>query len=218
MQLFGRGLRRRIPAMFGGDQQRIRMAYSLLFALPGAPVLFYGEEIGMGENLDIPGRTSVRTPMQWTPEPTGGFSTVRPTKLHRRPPDGRFSPLAVNVEAQRREPDSQLNWTERLIRRRRELPELGWGAVAVLDVRAESVLAHTVEAEDRTLLFVHQLAPEACEITLQLPCDLSGSRVLDLVDGLSAERVDDNGRLTLVLGPYAHHWLAVEHAGSRRTP
>lgn len=172
----------------------------------------------MGENLEVAGRSSVRTPMQWTPEPTGGFSTARPAKLRRRPPTGRFSPLAVNVEAQRRDPDSQLNWTERLIRRRREVPELGWASVTVLDVRPASVLAHTVEGEDRTLLFVHQLAPEACEVTLQLSPELAGACVLDLVDGAPGERVGDDGAIEMVVGPYAHHWLAIEHEGVRRAP
>ena len=69
LQLFGRGLRRRLPPMLGGDQQRIRMVYSLMFSLPGTPVLFYGEEIGMGENLAIEGRMSVRAPMQWSARP-----------------------------------------------------------------------------------------------------------------------------------------------------
>ena len=77
MQLYGRGLRRRLPPMLGGDPQRIRMAYSLLFSLPGTPVLFYGEEIGMGENLAAEGRMAVRTPMQWSDEPGAGFSTAR---------------------------------------------------------------------------------------------------------------------------------------------
>ena len=77
MQLFGRGLRRRLPTMLDGDQQRIRLVYSLLFSLPGTPVLFYGEEIGMGENLDIPGRMGVRTPMQWTDEPRGVLAPPR---------------------------------------------------------------------------------------------------------------------------------------------
>ena len=73
MQLYGRGLRRRLPTMLGGDQRRIRMAYSLMFALPGTPTLFYGEEIGMGENLAIDERLAVRTPMQWTRRPDGGL-------------------------------------------------------------------------------------------------------------------------------------------------
>src|ERR687898_2114252 len=83
MQLFGRGLRRRLPTMLNGDQARIRMVYSLAFSLPGAPVLFYGEEIGMSENLAIPGRQSVRSPMQWANEGNGGFSSAVPERLSR---------------------------------------------------------------------------------------------------------------------------------------
>ncbi|HVL04343.1 MAG TPA: alpha-amylase family protein, partial [Acidimicrobiales bacterium] len=90
MQLFDRGLRRRLPPMLDGHPQQIRLVYSLLFSLPGTPVLFYGEEIGMGENLDIEGRMSVRTPMQWTDEANAGFSAARPSKLRRPIPDGRF--------------------------------------------------------------------------------------------------------------------------------
>ena len=85
MQLYGRGLRRRLPSMLGGDQRRMRMVYSLAFSLPGTPVLFYGEELGMAENLDVPGRFAVRTPMQWTAGRNAGFSTRRQTAAHPSP-------------------------------------------------------------------------------------------------------------------------------------
>ena len=131
MQMYGRGLRRRLPAMLGGDQRRMRMVYSLMFSLPGTPVLFYGEEIGMAENLAIEGRYAVRSPMQWSDEPHAGFTTgdepCRPL-----PADGPFGYPEVNVARQRREPGSLLNWMERLIRRRRECPELGWGEWTLL--------------------------------------------------------------------------------------
>ena len=135
LQLFGRGLRRRLPPMLDGDEQAIRMVYSLAFSLPGTPVLFYGEEIGMGENLAIEGRLSVRSPMQWSDEPHGGFSTVADAAALCRPvvDDERFGPAAVNVARQRREDGSLLNWFERLIRRRRECPELGFGTLELLD-------------------------------------------------------------------------------------
>ena len=133
MQLFGRGIRRRLPPMLDGDQRRIRMVYSLMFSLPGTPVLFYGEEIGMGENLEIEGRRSVRSPMQWIDDAKAGFSDARPSRLIRPVTEGRFGPMAVNVAAQRRDPDSLLNWMERIIRRRRETPEIGWGTWQVLE-------------------------------------------------------------------------------------
>ena len=135
LQLFGRGLRRRLPTMLDGDGQRLRMAYSLMFSLPGTPVLFYGEEIGMGEQPTIPGRLAVRSPMQWTDDATAGFTRAKPRKLLRPLAEGRFGPLAVNVAAQRRDPDSLLNWMERVTRRRRDTPELGWGEWTVLPQR-----------------------------------------------------------------------------------
>src|SRR4051794_4096979 len=132
MQLYGRGLRRRLPTMLGGDERAIRMVYSLVFSLPGTPVLFYGEEIGMGENLAIDGRYSVRAPMQWSPD--GGFTS---SEEPRRPMvEGAYGPSRVNVATQRREHDSLLNWFERLIRRRRECPELGFGDMTLLETGA----------------------------------------------------------------------------------
>ena len=101
MQLFGRGLRRRLPTMLDGDQARIRMVYSLMFALPGAPVLFYGEEIGMAENLAIQGRKSVRSPMQWSDEANGGFSTARRSSSAARSWQASYGPAAINVADQR---------------------------------------------------------------------------------------------------------------------
>ena len=126
MQLFGRGLRRRLPPMLDGDPRRIKMAYSLMFALPGTPTLFYGEEIGMGENLDIEGRMAVRSPMQWSPERNGGFSTAAPSRVRRPVVEGAFGPEHVNVADQRGDPDSLLEFVSLLIRRYRESPELGW--------------------------------------------------------------------------------------------
>ena len=99
MQVYGRGLRRRLPPMLDGDPRRIRMVYSLLFSLPGTPVLFYGEEIGMGEDLDAEGRLAVRTPMQWTSGRNGGFSDRRPPPAARA---GRQRRLLAGVRQRRR--------------------------------------------------------------------------------------------------------------------
>ena len=158
MQLYGRGLRRRLPSMFGGDQRWIRMAYSLMFALAGTPTLFYGEEIGMAENLDIDDRLAVRTPMQWTGDAAAGFSTGPPDALVRPlPHDQQFAPSAVNVRDQRTDPDSLLNWFERLIRLRKEAPEIGWGNCTVLPTAATPVLALRYDWQNRTLVTMHNL-------------------------------------------------------------
>lgn len=162
VQLFGRRLRLRLPTMLRGDQERIRLVYSLMFSLPGTPVLLYGEEIGMTENPDIEGRMSVRSPMRWSHEPTGGFSTAEPSQLRRRLVSGQHGPKKPNVAAQRRDPESMLNWMERLIRRRRDCPEFGWGRWQLIETAEPSVMAHRCDWEGRTVIAVHNLSPEPC--------------------------------------------------------
>src|ERR1700737_3328439 len=114
MQLYGRGVRRRLAPMLKGDRRRIELMNSLMFTLPGTPVLRYGEEIGMGENLDLAERDAIRTPMQWADEPNAGFSTAPPERLIRPVIDtGEYRYERINVASQRLEFDSLLNWTER---------------------------------------------------------------------------------------------------------
>lgn len=123
MQLYDRGIRRRLTPMLRNNRRRLELAFSLLFALPGTPMMQYGDEIGMGDNLRLPERECARTPMQWTSDPHGGFSrarrVVRPAIA-----DEEFGFQKVNVADQRRDPHSLLNWTERMIRTRRECPEI----------------------------------------------------------------------------------------------
>src|SRR5205823_2938193 len=125
MQLYGRGIRRRLAPMLGNRAQ-FELAYSLMFSLPGTPVLRYGDEIGMGDNLSLPERNSVRTPMQWSDDAQGGFSVATKTILPVIS-KGPWNYERVNVEAQRRDLNSLLNWTERMVRLRKECPEFGWG-------------------------------------------------------------------------------------------
>ncbi len=210
LQLYGRGLRRRAPTMLG-DPGALRMAYSLMFSLPGSPVLFYGEEIGMGENLAIEGRMSVRSPMQWSAERHGGFSTVDNGRRLRRPlTKGAFGPEHVNVAAMRRDPDSLLNWFERLIRRRRECPEIGFGELTLLETREPTVLAHRCDWNGSTVVAVHELGGRAVESAL--PVD-DGVALVDLFG-------DDEHVLpaTLRLDPYAARWFRVRRDGQRLPP
>ena len=206
MQLFGRGLRRRLPSMFGGDGQRIRMAYSLMFSLPGTPVLFYGEEIGMAENLAIDGRASVRSPMQWSDDRNGGFSTAPPSRLRRPVVEGQFGPLAVNVAAQRRDNDSLLNWMERLIRRRRETPELAWGDWRVLTSSVAAVFAHRCDWEGGTVIAVHNLAAEPCHVRVDLHAVDDGARLDDLLDERPAFETLDEKSVELTLEAFGYRW------------
>jgi len=211
MQMYGRGLRRRLPGMLGGDERRLRLVYSLMFSLPGTPVLFYGEEIGMAENLAIEGRYAVRAPMQWSDEPNAGFTTAaepgRPLLA-----DGPFGYGEVNVARQRRDPGSLLNWIERLIRRRRECPELGWGEWRLLAQDDPALLAHRVDWEGSTIVAVHNLGGRAAEARLAL--DAEGVLV-DLFDGEDAEL---DGELALGLEPYGRRWFRLRRPGQRIAP
>ena len=211
LQLFGRGLRRRLPPMVAGDRRRIELAYSLAFSLPGTPVLFYGEEIGMGENLAIPGRMSVRSPMQWSDRPNAGFSTAAAGRLRAPVTEGEYGPATVNVAAQRRDPGSLLNWMERLIRRRKECPEFGWGDVQVLDAGNGAVLALRSDWSGRSLVAVHNLSASAVRTDLPLPDD--DCELLEDLLGGGDDLVPDGGRVTLDLAPYAYHWLRLRRRG-----
>jgi maltose alpha-D-glucosyltransferase/alpha-amylase len=212
MQLYGRGLRRRLPTMLGGDAARIRMAYSLLFSLPGTPTLFYGEEIGMGENLHAEGRLSVRTPMQWSDDPNGGFSSADPARLAAPVVEGDFGPAAVNVVAQRRDPHSLLSWMTLLIRRYRQCPELAWGRCAILEHEVPSVLAHRADYDGGTVVALHNLDAQAAEVTLRLEGVAPGTRLVDLLaDGTTA--LADDGTIRLGLDGYGQRWLRVVGAG-----
>jgi maltose alpha-D-glucosyltransferase/alpha-amylase len=168
MRLYNRGIRRRVAPMLDGDRRRIELAHSLLFSMPGTPVVRYGEEIGMGEDLRLPGRDAIRTPMQWSDTANAGFSPVPRDRLVRPVPNrGKFSYKKVNVAQQRGETGSQLRWFEQLIRALRECPEVGVGTPTVLDMPLpRSVLVHRFDAPEGAILFVHNLADRPVEVDL----------------------------------------------------
>ena len=168
MQLYGRGIRRRLASMLGGNIERIKMAYSLLFSLTGTPVVRYGEEIGMGDDLSLKERDSIRTP-RWAAEINGGFSSAPKNKLFRGAiSGGAFGFERVNVAAQRRDPQSLLNFIERCIRMRKECPEFGRGSSSFIETSHPSVFAHSVQWNDGTIIALHNLSDKACKLELIL--------------------------------------------------
>jgi glycosidase len=201
--------------MLDGDPRRVRMVYSLMFSLPGTPVLFYGEEIGMGESLAAEGRLAVRTPMQWTSGLNGGFSTAAPGKLPGPVVEGGFAPEFVNVADQRRDPDSLLSFMRLLIRRYRESPELGWGTFEVLGQPHPEVLAHLSTWDDGALVALHNLGPEPRTVPLVLADCGSSHRLEDLLTEGSTPLADD-GSVELSLDGYGCRWLRVVSRDSRR--
>ncbi|WP_108395411.1 alpha-amylase family protein [Devosia submarina] len=207
MQLFGRGLRRRLPTMLDGDQARLRMAYSLMFALPGAPVLFYGEEIGMAENLEIEGRMSVRALMQWSDRENGGFSEAPSDALCRPLMKSRkWGPSGINVWDQEGDGDSLLRWMENLIRHRREMPEIAFGKWSLLPIADPAVLALSYQWGERKSIVIHNLGSGAKNIEFQLGSRSEKQSIVDRFgDGDMDVRAD--GTVALGLRGYGYKWL-----------
>jgi glycosidase len=218
MQIYGRGLKRRLPPMLSGDPRRIRMVYSLLFSLPGTPTLYYGEEIGMGEDLAAEGRRAVRTPMQWENARNGGFSSAPEDRLVQRPVPGGYGPEHVNVADQRRDPDSLWYFMRELIQTYRECPELGWGDFTVLRQPHREVLLHRCRWEGSSVIAAHNLSPEPLGVRFALPADdLEGPGPVRLDDPFTHRTFEAgaDGAVELSLEGYGHLWLRVRHDGMR---
>jgi maltose alpha-D-glucosyltransferase/alpha-amylase len=204
MRSFGRGIRRRVPPMLDGERDRIELLYSLLFTLPGTPVLLYGEEIGLGDDQRVEGRAAVRVAMQWSPGPNAGFTTGEPAVPVVT--EGPFGPDRVNVATQRRDPESLLNWMERAVRTRKELPELGWGAWRVLDTDQRSVLAHRCDWQGKGVLVLHNLGPERVKVTVDLGDDVEAGRPMPDLLGNRHHDPATTGQ-PLSLGGFGYRWL-----------
>lgn len=208
MQLYERGIRRRLAPMLAGDRRRLELAYSLMLTLPGTPVFRYGDEIGMGDDLRLPERECARTPMQWSTEPEGGFTK------HAKPPcrvitGGAYGFERVNVASQRRDPNSFLNWMERMIRMRREVPEISWGDFDVLRTSRSDVLALRFDWRNNSVLCLHNFGAEACTVKFRSGCNEPGqNRLINLLSDDHSEEQDD-GRHAVVLEPHGYRWYRV---------
>ena len=206
MQLYNRGIRRRLAPMLGNNRQRLELAFSLLFALPGTPMMQYGDEIGIGENLKLPERECARTPMQWTSERHGGFSraarVVRPVIN-----DPVFGYQKVNVSDMRRDPQSLLNWTERIIRMRKECPEISWGTFSVLRTTEPSVLALRYDWRETSLVTLHNFANRDVKVKLKVGVERDDILV-DVFSDLHSRKRNDGMHLVALDG-YAWRWYRV---------
>ena len=202
MQVYGRGLRRRLAPMLDGDPDRLALAFSLMFALPGTPVIWYGDEIGLGENLGLDARDAVRCPMQWTDGPGAGFSSAPPETFVRALATGeRFSPGAVNVAEQRSRPDSLLERVRALATLRRAAREVGRGDTELLE-SPDGVLALRCEWRDSITLTLHNLSGEPLE------CSPAGLDEVPHLHLASEGATLEDGRATLPAHGYL--WLRSE--------
>jgi len=204
MQLYNRGIRRRFAPMVSDDRRRIELAYSLLFTLPGTPMLQYGDEIGMGDDLSLPERDCARTPMQWSADRNGGFSTARRTVLPVIS-DPIYGYQRVNVEAQRRDPHSLLNWMERKIRMRKECPEISWGDWKILTTNAPDVLVMEYTWRAHSLIVLHNFADQPRAV--RIPASVCGTPLLVDLLWNNDSRAGERGHHEIELEPYAYRWF-----------
>jgi maltose alpha-D-glucosyltransferase / alpha-amylase len=212
MRIYGRGIRRRLAPMLKGNRRRMELAYALQFAVPGTPVLRYGEEIGMGEDLRLPGRHAIRTPMQWNDGPAGGFSTSEGLGLAETVSvRGRYGARRVSVQAQIGDPVSLLRWFQQLIATLRECPEIGNGHCTVVDAALpRPVLAHRMDAPNGSILLLHNLGPEAHTIDIGNLEGMSG-RPFDVLADAPYPR--PTKRLTnLELHAWGYRWIRLRRS------
>lgn len=200
MQLYDRGIRRRLAPMLRNDRRRLELAYSLMLTLPGTPVIRYGDEIGMGDDLSLPERECARTPMQWSTEPLAGFTDAR-RAVSKVIGEGPFGFAHVNVAEQRRDPGSLLNWMERVIRMRKEILEVSWGDFEVLPLDDNAILMVRYTWRGNSVLFLHNLSDAPCEAAFTLPGPL--------INVLSDDHSEPEGRgkHRILLEPYGYRWF-----------
>jgi maltose alpha-D-glucosyltransferase/alpha-amylase len=216
-QLYDRGIRRRLAPMLGNDRRRLELAFSLLYSLPGTPMMQYGDEIGIGDDLRLPERECARTPMQWTSDKHGGFSrgrrVVRPVIN-----DATYGYKHVNVADQRRDPGSLVNWTERMLRTRRECPEFSWGQFTVLKSKQPAVLALRYDYQGTSVVTFHNFSDSPQKVTVDIDCP-RGEVLVDMFgkDRLQAHRGCEH---ELPLDGYGFRWFrvgAADNAIDRQT-
>jgi maltose alpha-D-glucosyltransferase/alpha-amylase len=203
------GIRRRLAPLLDNDRQRIELMNCLLFSLPGTPIIYYGDEIGMGDNVHLGDRNGVRTPMQWSSNRNADFSTADAERLYLPVVnDPIYGYQTVNVAAQARQPSSLLNSTKRLIAARKTSRAFGRGTIEFLHPRNQAVLAFLRRWEDETLLVVANLAATSQPVEL----DLTAHRNAVPIELLGQTRFPPIGEhpYFLSLGPHGFYWFRLE--------
>src|SRR5947209_8809167 len=203
------GIRRRLAPLLGNDRPRIEVMNALLFSLPGTPVIYYGDEIGMGDNVYLGDRNGVRTPMQWSPDRNAGFSSTNPQRLYLPVNiDPAYHYEAINVESQQDNPNSLLNWTKRIIALRKQYKAFGRGTLEFLLPSNQRVLAFIRRYEDETILVVANLSRFAQAVELDLT-KFDGYTPVEMM-GRTDFPVIKAPYYPLTLGPNSFFWFALE--------
>src|SRR6266851_2950427 len=209
------GIRRRLAPLLENGRRRIELMHSLLFSLPGTPVMYYGDEIGMGENVYLGDRNGVRTPMQWTGDRNAGFSRADAAALHLPViSDPVFGYQSVNVEAQERIRSSLLGWIQRVIRIRQRYPVFALGKIQFFNPSNKKVLAFQRLHQGRVVLVVCNLSRHAQPVEIDLS-DFRGWRAIELFGETPFPEVTERP-YQLSLGPYMFLWFRLEQPGAER--
>src|SRR6202040_938572 len=203
------GIRRRLAPLLDNDRRCIELMNALLFSLPGTPVIYYGDEIGMGDNIYLGDRNGVRTPMQWSPDRNAGFSRTNPQKLYLPviiDPEYHFE--AVNVETQQNNPHSLLWWMKRLIEQRKQFKAFGRGTLEFLRPSNRKVLAFYRRYEEETILVVANLSRFPQHVELDLAAS-QGLTPVEIFGGAAFPAIGDQPYL-VTLGALGFFWFSLE--------
>lgn len=210
------GIRRRLAPLMDNDRRRVELLHSLLFSFPGTPVLYYGDEIGMGDNIYLDDRNGVRTPMQWSPDRNAGFSRADPARLYFPViMDPVYGYQAVNVEAQQASPSSLYHWMRRMLALHKRLQVFGRGSLSFLHPDNRAVLAYLRSYEDTTILCVANLSRFAQAVELDLPA-FRGSVPVEMLGLQEFPRIQDDA-YPITLAPYGFYWFELKPAETRET-
>jgi maltose alpha-D-glucosyltransferase/alpha-amylase len=202
------GIRRRLAPLVENDRRVMELFHAMLFSLPGSPILYYGDEIGMGDNVFLGDRDGVRTPMQWSPDRNAGFSRADFAQLYSAPlMDPVYGYQALNVDGELRDPSSLLHWLQRMLQVRKRHPLFGIGSFEVLSAENPSVLAYVREWEGDTVLCVNNLSRFAQPVELSLQ-RFEGRTPIELLGRVPFPRIGELPYL-LTLGPYGFYWFQI---------
>ena len=203
------GIRRRLAPLLENDRRRIELLFSLLLSLPGTPVVYYGDEIGMGDNIFLADRDGVRTPMQWSNDRNAGFSRANSQSLYLPiVVDPQFHYETVNVEAQQANPNSLLSWTRSMIRLRQRHPVFGRGSIEFLSPDNEQILAYLREGEGETIAVVANLSRHSQFAELDLS-RFAGQRPTEMLGRTEFPAIGE-APYPLSLGPYGFYWMSID--------
>jgi maltose alpha-D-glucosyltransferase/alpha-amylase len=207
MRVFGFGIRRRLSPMFDGNQKILRFVYSLMFSLPGIPMIRYGEEIGMGDDLSLEGRESVRTPMQWTKNKNGGFSEADEKDLvHPVINKGQYGYQNINILNAQHDASSLLNWIEKLIITRKQCPEIGYGNIKIFNSPNDSILFHAFEWNKEKLYLLHNFSPEKVRCNRKKFLPEKGQ----LFEVLSDVETNEDTKEDILINGYGYRWFRLQ--------